>query len=224
MAAVAVAAVAVVLPTAPATAAPAPGDDGVVLVAGEPLVHTFDLAVPGDAVTGRWQVDASSSAPVQYDALLVPEGAVSPSLARALVVHYGQVRADGRIAWQPAGTLAEPRSYADALGATPAVSAGEPAVIPVRVSLPDPGVVSGEPGDQLAVEATFLVSYLDGDSGDEPRDPGPAGVAAPGRPGALAVTGPGLWAAAVAVVLVGLGYGLRRRAPHAAPRSSSALR
>ncbi|WP_158370280.1 hypothetical protein [Cellulosimicrobium cellulans] len=168
-----------------------------------------DLTVPGDAVTGLWEVQGTSVAPVPYDGVLAVDHATSASLAGALAVHYGEVGADGQVArWHSAGTLAEPVPYGDALTRVPAVSAERPAVIPVRVSLPDPSLVTGDPGQTLAVTATFTVSYLDGGGGGGEAVPPPVG---PPGGGDLAVTGAGPWAGLLAALLLAAGAYLRSR-------------
>lgn|GEM_PF-3210285 len=193
---------------------PAPGP---VTVVGAPLVHTFDLDVPGDLVEGRWTVTGDRSAAVPYDGVLEPVGVVSPDLAEALVVEYGRVGADGEVlSWHDAGTLARPQTYGHALATSPAVSAATPTSIPVRVSLPDPGSLTALAGQVLTVEARFTISYLDDGSGTSHG---------------LAVTGLWPWWLAVAAVLVALGALLSRarRAPddppqHAGPGAPPATR
>lgn len=191
-----------VLAAGPAAAAQGP-DERVLTVAGHPLVHEFALDDPGDAVTGWWQVHGRSATPVPFEGVLAADPSSSGSLARALVVHYGAVGPDGDVVtWHPAGTLAEPATYSAALARVPSAAAGAPVSIPVRVSLPDPGLVSGLPGEALVVEATFTVTYLNPGGRDD----------APSGPGLLAVTGAGAWPAALlAGVSIGLGLLLRRR-------------
>lgn len=176
-----------------------------VVVTGEPLVHTFDTQVPGDSVTGVWQVSSSSSTRVAYDGVLVAGRTAPDGLSGALVVSYGTTDADGQITWHDAGTLADVVAYTAAVPrAVAVVSAGEPTAIPVRVTLPDPSVLEGRAGELLSVEATFTLSYLD------PRqEPGCSGGY---RSGVLAITGLGVWpVAAVAGALVTLGLVVRRR-------------
>lgn len=184
-----------------------------VVVTGEPLVHTFDTRVPGDSVTGVWQVSSSSSTHIAYDGVLVAGGTAPDGLASALAVSYGTTDADGRVTWHDAGTLADGVAYTAAVPrATAVVSAGEPTAIPVRVSLPDPSLLEGRAGELLSVEATFTLSYLD--PRGEPSSSGGyrSGVLAATETGVLAVTGLGAWpVAAVAGALVGLGVVLRRR-------------
>lgn len=198
----------------PVSAAPGSDGDGLVTVVGERLVYDFDPGVPGDSVTGRWEVRGRSGLPVPWDGVLAVDGQVSPVLARALAVHYGEVDADGALlTWHAAGTLADPVTYAEALSGAPSVDAARSTVIPVRVSLPDPGLVTGEPGETMLVEAAFTVAYLGGAEG-APGGGGPDGddrVAGAPVGGPLAITGFGSWAAALAAaVLIGLGLLLRR--------------
>lgn len=201
--------------TPPASAEPGAVRD-LVSVSGAPLVHTFDLDVPGDSVTGRWEVNGTSPTPVPYDGLLVTEAAVPDSLAHALVVHYGELGPDGQVAaWHDGGTLVDPVAYADALARIPAVSAGHPTVIPVRVSLPDPSAVTGQAGAPAAVQASFTVSYLAGAA---------VGAGSTAHAGAaLAVTGPGPWLGLLAAALVAAGAALltaRRSRPRAAEHTT----
>jgi hypothetical protein len=165
------------------------------VLSGAPLVHTFDLSAPGDAVAGTWQITSSRSDPVPFDGVLLTTGEVSPALARALTVEYGWTEPDGSIRWHAAGTLADPLRYGEALGTAVTVGATRPALaVPVRVSLPDP--VPGTPGETVVVQASFVVSYLD-----------PAGQDVDGGTGVLATTGGDLLrllALAGAVIVVGL--------------------
>lgn len=175
--------------------APAPGP---VTVVGEPLVHTFDLDVPGDLVEGVWTVVGERAEVVPYDGVLEPVGVVSPELAEALVVQYGRVGAGGEVvSWHDAGTLDRPRTYGHALDTRPAVSAAAPTSIPVRVSLPDPAALASQAGQVLTVEARFTIGYLDDASGSRPGE-------------GLALTGLWPWWLAVAAVLVALGAVLAR--------------
>lgn len=205
---------------APAAAPAAAG--GHLDLTGDPLVHTFDLDRPGDAVTGEWTVTGRSAQPVGFDGVLRPDGAPDPGLAAALAVEYGSVGADGAVAdWHPAGTLASPRSYADALGTDPVARPGEPVVIPVRVSLPDPSRVTGEPGQTVEVTASFTVTYLapGGGAGDGGGGAGGGDVGAGGGGGGtgsgrgpLALTGADAWwLAALAAAALGAGLALVRR-------------
>lgn len=193
----------VALTTSGVVALPAAADEiPLVEVTGAPLVHHFDLGVPGDAVTGRWQIAATSADPVPYDGVLTTYGPVSPSLARALHVQYGQLDGDGRVrAWFDAGTLADPVSLGDALPDVGPVGAGTPVTVPVRVRLPDPQHVTGEAGDLLEVEAVFTVSYL-----------GQGQVAAGDQQDlGLAATGVPTWVVAVAAAALAAGLLARRR-------------
>lgn len=204
---------------APQVAEPEGGHDRVT-VHGEPLVHEFDLSVPGDAVEGRWQVATDAAHRVPFDAVLAPDGPGGEILAAALDVHYGDLAADGSVtAWHAAGTLAAPRSYAQAVAASPAVDATAPQAIAVRVSLPEPARVVGDVGQRFRVDATFRVGYLagpdtDGDTGV--TGPGPDADGAVTSPSSvqdpLAVTGTTLGLLAlVAGAMVTLGALLRRR-------------
>lgn len=200
----------------PAGAAQEPGGGGLVTVAGDPLVYDFDPGMPGDSVTGWWEVRGRSATPVPYDGVLAVQGQVSPVLARALVVHYGEVDSDGAlVTWHPAGTLADPVTYADALSRAPSIDVTRPTTIPVRVSLPDPGLVTGEPGETMLVEAAFTVAFLAGSApvaGPGTDDGDDRAVAGPPGGGVLALTGFGPWAAALAAAaLIGLGLLARRR-------------
>jgi len=224
LAALALAASAALVAAAPAAAAPAaPGTSGGHLeLTGDPLVHTFDLDRPGDSVTGEWTVTGRSAGPVRFDGVLRPDDDRAPGLAAALAVEYGAVGADGAVAaWHPAGTLAAPLSYADALGTEPVTRAGEPVVIPVRVSLPDPALVTGEPGRTVEVGASFTVTYLaPGGGGGGGAGGGGGGdatgggdvVAGGGGRGPLALTGADAWwLAALAAAALGTGAALVRR-------------
>lgn len=209
---------------------------GALGVTGDPLVHTFDLDRPGDAVTGEWRVSSRTSGPIAFDGVLRPDGEPGPGLAAALAVEYGSVGPDGAVtAWHDAGTLAAPRSYADALGSEPAARGGAPVVVPVRVSLPDPAAVTGAPGGRVEVTASFVVSYLapDGPGGEGGPGGGGAGGdgagdgagAGPGGGGGagggtadgtrrpvLAITGTDAWwLAALAAAALGTGTVLVRR-------------
>lgn len=161
------------------------GGEPLVTVSGTPLVHTFDLAVPGDAAVGEWGVSTSAASPTPFDGSLAADEPVpDPAFAEALVVQYGTLDGTGRVvAWHDAGTLAEPVSLSQALGRPTTVAAGEPARVPVRVRLPDPGALDLAPGRSLAVTATFTVDYLSDDTAATP----------PARPvaghGPLAMTG-----------------------------------
>ena len=156
-------------------------------------------------MSGQWHVGSTTAQTRDFDGVLVPVGPFSDDLARALTVQYGSVdAASGRISWHPAGTLAEPRTYAEALGHSPTVDTEHPVTLPVRVSLPEPDSVAGVPGEVLAVSASFVVSYL----GDEPEGGEPGGGAGGPRPVPpdLATTGWGSWwliAAAAAAIAVG---------------------
>lgn len=199
---------------------PAGAPGGHLELGGDPLVHTFDLDRPGDAVTGEWTVTGRTARTVGFDGVLRPDDDPAPDLAAALTVEYGSVGADGAVAaWHPAGTLAAPLSYADAVGADPVTRAGEPVVIPVRVSLPDPSLVTGEPGRTVEVGASFTVTYLapggagggGGGAGDVTGGGDPAGVGGGGR-GPLALTGADAWwLAALAAAALGAGAALVRR-------------
>jgi len=195
---------------AAAGAGPAGAHAAAVAVDGDPLVHTFDLDRPGDAVAGAWRVTATGSSPVPFDGALAAEHPVPAALAQALAVEYGRTDAAGRLLdWHPAGTLADPVTYGNALARDPRVQAGEPVVVPVRVSLPDPAAVDGVPGEVLEVRASFVVSWL----GEGP----PAVVVderGPLRPAVrFAVTGTATAAAALAAgALLGAGAALGRRA------------
>lgn len=191
-----------------------------ITVQGEPLTHTFDLAHPGDAVAGEWRVTAAgaanSAAPVPFDGVLTSDRPVTETLARGLAVEYGRVDAVGQLVeWHAAGTLAEPVSYGDALGAEPRVHAGGQVVVPVRVSLPDPAAVTGAPGEVQVVRAAFVVSWF----GDAPAVPGsvppPGAATAPDPPrGGLARTGGTAAALALgAAALLRAGAALARRRP-----------
>lgn len=185
---------------AAASAGVPPGLD----LTGEPLVHVFDLGRPGDGVSGEWRVAATSGATVSYDGVLTAVEHTRADLARALVVEYGRVSPDGTVrSWHPAGTLAEPRSYGDALAVDPTLGPAEVTRIPVRVSLPEPGTVDADRDEELLVRATFTVGYLE--DADASPQPAPS-------PGPLAVTGAGAGAAALAVVLLALGHLMVRRA------------
>lgn len=193
------------VPAAAHAAAGSP-DAGRVAVTGDPLVHVFDLGTPGDAVTGLWRVTSAAPEATTYDGVLTADDALPGALAHALVVQYGEPGTDGEVlAWHDAGTLARPRSLADALPTSTTVSAARPVDVPVRVALHDPAAVGGRPGDVHRVTATFTVSYL------EPG-PGGAGRPAPTDRGVLATTGPAGWLALVAAALIVTGVVKRRRA------------
>jgi LPXTG-motif cell wall-anchored protein len=213
LAALALAVGAALVAAGPAAASAASGGD--LDLAGDPLVHTFDLDRPGDSVTGEWTVTARTERPVGFDGVLRPDGEPDRGLAAALTVEYGAVGADGAVAgWHPAGTLAAPRSYADALGADPVAQAGEPVVIPVRVSLPDPSLVTGEPGRTVQVEASFTVTYLAPGGGGGGAGGGAGGDVTAGGAGRgpLALTGADAWwLAALAAAALGTGAALVRR-------------
>ncbi|RMI14024.1 hypothetical protein [Cellulomonas triticagri] len=198
----------------PAVAAP---DGPVVTISGDPLVHTFDTEVPGDAVTGTWTVSTTATHPVPFSGTLRAD-APDP-LADALAVQYGEVGADGSVStWHDAGTLAEPVAYAAAVPTATSVSAASPLTIPVRVSLPDPSALVGDPGQPLDVTATFTVTHLDPGAGGTPAvtDPTAPGQAGPGPRGVLAITGPTGWFALLAAALVAAGITTRRRARRSA--------
>ena len=223
LAALALAAAAALTGAGPAAAHAAPtapaSSGGHLDLTGDPLVHTFDLDRPGDSVTGEWTVTGRSTRAVGFDGVLRPDDDRAPGLAAALAVEYGSVGADGAVAaWHPAGTLAAPRSYADALGTDPVTRAGEPVVIPVRVSLPDPALVTGEPGRTVEVGASFTVTYLapggggGGAGGGDDATGGGDVVAGGGGRGPLALTGADAWwLAALAAAALGTGAALVRR-------------
>lgn len=215
-----VASVLIVFGAATAQAAASTDGGGAVVISGAPLVHTFDLRVPGDAVTGEWQIGSAVAELRDFDGVLVPVEPSAAELARALTVSYGSIDADGAgISWHAAGTLAEPRSYADVLGHSPTVAAGQPVRLPVRVALPEPEAVSGAAGEVLLVSASFVVSYLGGEV--SVGTPGGGGVAA--WPPVLAVTGWGPWwllAAAVVSITVGAELARQRRDARNAPTGS----
>ncbi|WP_431838358.1 hypothetical protein [Cellulomonas sp. Y8] len=184
-----------------------------VLVDGDPLVHTFALDRPGDAVTGEWRVSTTGAATVPFDGVLTAEAPAAATLAGALAVEYGRTGADGRVlGWHAAGTLADPVAYGTALGAEPRVRPGEPVVVPVRVSLPDPAAVTGAPGETLVVRASFVVGWLDdGAPGGPPGGAPDAGHPVHGGRTALAGTGAAVGAVALgAAALLVAGTALAR--------------
>lgn len=133
---------------------------------GAPLVHTFQNVWNQDPVEATWTLTNRGSDATSWDGTLEPRGPVPASLAAALHVAYGVV-SGGTTTWHEAGTLAERRSLADAVGTVgDNTIAGEGVVqIAVRVSLPDPRVLDGDEAvdgaTSLAVDADFVVSYLD---------------------------------------------------------------
>jgi hypothetical protein len=196
------------------------------VVAGEPLVHTFDLATPGDSVEGEWLVAADAA--VAYDGTLLAGETSASVLADALLVEYGEVSSGGAVlGWRDAGTLADSRSYGEALGVDLTTDPAVATRIPVRVSLPDPEPVRAalREGATVLVEATFTVAYLADASPATPGAPAPPG--APGAAdvpedsgamagsvsiGALATTGAGLAALGLAAALLVGGAMLARSA------------
>lgn len=168
----------------------------VLSLTGAPLVHTFDTTTPGDSVEGVWTLTNTGTQAASYDGLLAPVGQFSLDLAQNLVVEYGIVGADDQVTgWAAAGTLAQPVSYTTALGTVcPAVSGNDRLVIPVRVTLADPGALTSAPGDEQTVGATFSISYLS--PGDDTSTGGSgAGCETPGggdqTPGSGAGNGAG---------------------------------
>jgi hypothetical protein len=132
---------------------------------GQPLVHTFQNVWNQDPVEATWVLTNRGTDATSWNGTLEPRGTVPDSLARALEVEYGVV-SGGTTTWYEAGTFAEPRSFADAVGAVGSnVIAGEGTIqIAVRVSLPDPTLLDAGEADTgattLAVDADFVVSYL----------------------------------------------------------------
>lgn len=135
-------------------------------IAGAALTHTFQNVWNQDPVEATWTLSNRGTDAASWDGTLETRGSVPASLAAALHVEYGVV-SGGTTTWYEAGTLAERRSYAEAVGTVGGNEiAGQGTVqIAVRVSLPDPTVLDGDEAvdgaTSLAVDADFVVSYLD---------------------------------------------------------------
>lgn len=160
---VALLAVCGVMPVA-AHAAP----EGTLELLGEPLRHTFDSTTAGDSVQGSWSIVNRGGDDVVLDGVLAPVGVVDDSLAKALVVEYGEVSPAGVVVWHGAGTLGRPERLRTAVESIGQLRAGASLEVPVKVSLPDPSRLSGRPGQQLMVEANFTVSYMRTGDTDSP--------------------------------------------------------
>lgn len=131
-------------------------------VSGDPLVHTFDVTRFNDTIAGEWTLTNIGEATAPFDGTLAPVGSMSETLAENLTVQYGTV-ANGQTTWHNAGTLANPVSYTDALQLSEVTLDGGGATqqIPVRVTLADPTQLDGVAGEELQVNATFTVNYID---------------------------------------------------------------
>lgn len=188
------------------------------------MVHTFDTSAPGDSVEGTWVLANRGTLGTAFDGVFTPVDEHSRSLAGALGVEYGLTDENGTVtSWAQAGTLAAPVSYADAHGGGAFISGAETTVIPVRLTLVDPKILEGDPGDDHTVGATFSINYLspggdggagDGDGdGDDAADGGaPAPEASERDDGILATTGAQVlgWLL-LALAAVTVGTRLRRR-------------
>lgn len=147
-------------------------DDGVTApggarleIAGDALTHTFRNVWNQDPVEGSWTLTNRGTDATTWDGVLEPRGEVPASLAAALRVAYGVVEG-GTTTWHEAGTLADRTSLAEAIGRTEPneIAGGGVTTIAVRVSLPDPTLLDADEADgaaELAVDADFVVSYLD---------------------------------------------------------------
>jgi hypothetical protein len=136
-----------------------PLDGAQLVISGQAIDHTFDTTSfhSGEYAQGTWTLVNNGGDAAAWDGTLAATGEVPASLAGALEVEFG----DGSGGWHAAGTLAEQVSYATALGIAGNELAGESqVVIPVRLSLPDPSLLSGTEGELLEVLADFTVTYL----------------------------------------------------------------
>ncbi|GEM_PF-7091034 len=199
-----------------------------VTISGEPLVHTFTGTAP-EQVEATWTVRSTGGQKLVVDGGLRGTGG-SDLLAEHLTVEYGRVAPGGEVeTWYPAGTLAAPRGWADAVGGQQHVDGAEDLVVAVRVGLPDPGALLGL--GPVTATADFVVVALPaeddppvgpGPDGPSPQDPTPGtgddpsggtGSVSAGDAGAdLAVTGIGIASLlALATGLLVVGAALRVR-------------
>lgn len=189
---------------------------------GDAMVHTFDTSDPGDYVEGSWVLANSGTLGTAFDGVFTPVDEHSRSLAGALAVEYGLTDEDGTVtSWAEAGTLAAPVSYAAAHGGGAYISGAETTVIPVRLTLVDPKLLEGDPGDDHTVGATFSINYLSpggdggggaGDGGDGADGDAPAPEASVSDDGILATTGAQIFGwLLLALAAVTVGSRLRRR-------------
>lgn len=146
----------------PATDAPDP-EGALLKVDGQPVVHTFDTTKLNDMAVGSWTLTNSGPTATTWNGKLEVTS-VSNSLAQNLEVSYGVGDSAGTV-WYDAGTVAAPLSVADALGAQSVDIAGKEIVpIQVRIVLPNPALLEGEPETTLSVDANFTVEYLSGNA------------------------------------------------------------
>jgi hypothetical protein len=197
-----------------------------VTISGEPIVHTFTGSRP-EQVEATWAVRSPGGRELAVDGELRRGDGGSDLLAEHLTVEYGTVAPGGGVAvWYPAGTLAAPRGYAEALGQAGTVDGTNDLVIAVRVGLDEPAALLDQ--GAVTVAADFVVVAMatgtDPDDGSTaPDDQGNVSAGGGATPSGtrddarLAVTGAGIigvLTAAVGFLLVG--EVLRRGATRAA--------
>lgn len=140
-------------------------EGGLLVLSGDPIVHTFDVTKYNDSVQGTWTLTNKGTMATTYDGSLDAAAGTTmpPSLAAQLKLEYGSTDSSGNVtAWHEAGTMATPTSYATALGlSSTTIAPDAPVTIPVRVTLTDPTQLEGAANDVLTLDATFTVSYVD---------------------------------------------------------------
>lgn len=140
--------------------------DGALLrISGLPINHTFDSSTHNHQVRADWVLTNVGQDTTEFDGRFETLASIDEDLAEALVVQYGVVDAAGQVtSWRAGGTVAEPRTFAEATGIS-SIDGGEEIPVVVRVLLEDPtSIASGDPaeiGEMLHVVADFTVSYLD---------------------------------------------------------------
>ncbi len=138
--------------------------DGALLVLhGTAMDKDFDSSVYNDNVVAHWQLENQGPDATTFDGQFKPRGQVTPELAAALVVEYGVYDAAGTLVdWADGGTVAAPRSMADAIGVD-TIQGDETIPVSVRVRIGHPSALAtaGDLGDQLQLVADYVVSYLD---------------------------------------------------------------
>jgi hypothetical protein len=143
-----------------------PGDqpDGALLVLhGAAMEKDFDSSVYNDNVVAHWELENRGPEATTFDGQFKPRGQVTPELAAALRVDYGVYDAGGTLVdWADGGTVASPRSLADAIGVD-TIQGDETIPVSVRVRIADPSTLAtaGDLDDPLRLVADYVVSYLD---------------------------------------------------------------
>lgn len=140
---------------------------------GDPIDYTFDGTKVHDSVVGDWVLENQGDEAAEYTSAFTAADASSADLEKLVTLEYGTT--DGTtITWHDGGTVAEPKTYEESVGLSPAsIEGGETTKIPVRLTLDDPTLLPGNAGDaNLTIDADFTVSYIAPDNTTSPDGSG----------------------------------------------------